>query len=218
MTWRLKAALLAASLIVATAPASAQALVGRAENGARINAMCIGCHGIEGYRASFPQVYHVPMIAGQNLKYLSAALEAYRKGERKHPTMRGVAGSLSDQDIADLAAYYATLGKPPATEPPATVALPADLKDKLAACTACHGANFNNTVDASYPRLAGQHRDYLYQALKAYQTQNHALVGRGNAIMVGMAATLDDAQARAIADYLSGLPGDLRTAPQSMLH
>ena len=73
-------------------------------------------------------------------------------------------------------------------------------------------------MDASYPRLAGQHRDYLYQALKAYQTQNHALVGRGNAIMVGMAATLDDAQARAIADYLSGLPGDLRTAPQPMLH
>ena len=105
-----------------------------------------------------------------------------------------------------------------ATEPPAQVALPAELKDKLAACTACHGANFNNTVDASYPRLAGQHRDYLYQALKAYQTQNHALVGRGNAIMVGMAATLDDAQARAIADYLSGLPGDLHTAPQPMLH
>ncbi|MEY8875903.1 MAG: cytochrome c, partial [Leptothrix sp. (in: b-proteobacteria)] len=63
-------------------------------------AMCIGCHGIPGYRASFPEVHQVPMISGQSAKYLSAALTAYRKGERKHPTMRGVAGSLTDQDIA----------------------------------------------------------------------------------------------------------------------
>lgn len=217
MAWRLRAAVLATALVWAAGPVAAQTAIGRADNGARINAMCIGCHGIEGYRASFPQVYQVPMIAGQNDKYLAAALAAYRRGERKHPTMRGVAGSLSDQDIADLAAYYATLGKPPASPPPAPVALPSDLKDKLAACTACHGANFNNPLDASYPRLAGQHRDYLYQALKAYQTQGHAVVGRGNPIMVGMAATLSDAQAQEVAAFLAGLPGDLRTAPQSML-
>jgi cytochrome c553 len=68
--------------------------------------MCIGCHGIPEYKASFPSVYRVPMIAGQNPKYLENALQAYRKGERSHPTMRGIAGSLSDKDIADLAAYY----------------------------------------------------------------------------------------------------------------
>lgn len=68
--------------------------------------MCIGCHGIPEYKASFPSVYRVPMIAGQSPKYLENALLAYRKGERSHPTMRGIAGSLSDQDIADLAAYY----------------------------------------------------------------------------------------------------------------
>ena len=71
-------------------------------------AMCIGCHGIPGYKASFPRVYNVPMIAGQNAKYIEAALTAYRKGDRPHPTMRGIAGSLSDADIADLAAYYAS--------------------------------------------------------------------------------------------------------------
>lgn len=70
-------------------------------------AMCIGCHGIAGYKATFPEVYRVPMLGGQSEKYLAAALVAYKKGERKHPTMRGIAGGLSDQDIADLAAYYA---------------------------------------------------------------------------------------------------------------
>jgi cytochrome c553 len=72
-------------------------------------AMCIGCHGIPGYRASFPEVYSVPMISGQNDKYLQAALHAYAKGDRSHPTMNAIASSLSDQDIADLAAYYSNL-------------------------------------------------------------------------------------------------------------
>ncbi|HZX27841.1 MAG TPA: cytochrome c [Telluria sp.] len=68
--------------------------------------MCIGCHGIPGYKASFPEVYPVPMLGGQNAKYIENALHAYKKGERKHPSMRGVAVPLSDQEIADVAAYY----------------------------------------------------------------------------------------------------------------
>ena len=71
------------------------------------NSMCIGCHGIPGYKASFPVVYSVPMISGQNAKYVENALQAYKKGERSHPTMRAIALTLSDQDMADLAAYYA---------------------------------------------------------------------------------------------------------------
>jgi len=70
-------------------------------------AMCIGCHGIAGYKASFPEVYRVPMLGGQSEKYLVSALTAYKKGERNHPTMRGIAAGLSDQDIADVSAYYA---------------------------------------------------------------------------------------------------------------
>jgi cytochrome c553 len=69
-------------------------------------AMCIGCHAIPGYRSSFPEIYTVPVIGGQNAEYIVAALQAYKKGERKHPTMRGIAGSLTDQDMADLAVYY----------------------------------------------------------------------------------------------------------------
>jgi len=87
--------------------AAAQEIVGDPKAGANKNAMCIGCHGIQGYKASFPEVYHVPMLGGQNAKYLAAALQAYKRGDRKNPSMRGIAGGLTDQDIADLAAYYA---------------------------------------------------------------------------------------------------------------
>jgi cytochrome c553 len=76
--------------------------------GAKVE-MCIGCHGIPGYKASFPEVYRVPMIGGQSEKYIIAALNEYKKGDRKHPSMRGIAASLSDQDIADVAAYYAQM-------------------------------------------------------------------------------------------------------------
>lgn len=69
---------------------------------------CIGCHAIPGYKSSYPMVYSVPMIRGQSGKYIENALNAYRSGDRDHPTMRAIAGSLSDQDIADLAAYYGT--------------------------------------------------------------------------------------------------------------
>jgi len=82
-------------------------VVGDAKAAEKKVAMCIGCHGIPGYKASFPEVYQVPMLGGQSAKYLENALHAYKKGDRNHPSMRGIAGGLSDQDIADLAAYYA---------------------------------------------------------------------------------------------------------------
>ena len=69
--------------------------------------LCAGCHAIPGYRSSVPEIYTIPMIGGQSAAYLVSALQAYKKGERKHPTMRGIAGSLSDQDMVDIAAYYA---------------------------------------------------------------------------------------------------------------
>ncbi len=84
----------------------AQTVTGDPKAGESKNAMCIGCHAIPGYKASFPAVYSVPMIGGQGEKYIESALNEYKKGARKHPTMRAIAGSLSDQDIADLATYY----------------------------------------------------------------------------------------------------------------
>jgi len=70
------------------------------------HAQCIGCHGIPGYKTAFPAVYHVPKIAGQNPGYIVAALKAYKSGERSHPSMRGIAASLSEDEMKKLADYY----------------------------------------------------------------------------------------------------------------
>lgn len=87
--------------------AAAADIVGNAKAAENKVSMCIGCHGIPGYKGTFPEVYQVPMLGNQSAKYIENALKAYQKGERNHPSMRGIAGSLSDQDMADVAAYYA---------------------------------------------------------------------------------------------------------------
>jgi cytochrome c553 len=87
--------------------AAAAEVVGNAKAAEYKVSMCIGCHGIPGYKTTFPEVYQVPAIGGQSAKYIESALHAYQKGDRKHPSMRGIAAGLSDQDIADVAAYYA---------------------------------------------------------------------------------------------------------------
>jgi len=94
---------------VGLAQAADKAPVGNAKAAVDKISMCIGCHGIQGYKASFPEVYHVPMIAGQNADYLVAALKEYASGARTFPTMEAIARSLSDQDMADIAAYYSSL-------------------------------------------------------------------------------------------------------------
>ena len=76
--------------------------------GKRKNSMCAGCHGIGGYKTVFPETYHVPRLGGQHAAYIVKALQEYKAGNRSHPTMRAIAASLSDQDMADLAAYYAS--------------------------------------------------------------------------------------------------------------
>eukprot|EP01030_Chromulinospumella_sphaerica_P007980 gene7980-7808_t len=131
--------------------------------------MCIGCHGIPGYKASFPESFQVPMIGGQSAKFIEGALKAYQKGERKHPSMKGIAASL---------------------------------------CFACHGKDFNSPIDPTYPKLAGQHKDYLEHALTAYK-RGDAANGRNNAIMGGQVKALSDQDIRDIAAYLHSLPGSL---------
>jgi cytochrome c553 len=101
------AAVVAASFAPAAALAQAAPAVGDAAKGAQKVAMCQGCHGILGWRTAFPEVYRVPKIAGQNAPYIVAALKEYKAGNRGHPTMKAIAASLSDADMADIAAYYA---------------------------------------------------------------------------------------------------------------
>lgn len=87
-------------------PAAANA-AGDPARGKQKNSMCAGCHGIPGYRTAFPTVYSVPKIGGQHPEYIVSALKAYKEGQRSHPTMQGIAAGLSEQDMQDLAAYYA---------------------------------------------------------------------------------------------------------------
>ncbi|MCB1949946.1 MAG: cytochrome c [Burkholderiales bacterium] len=76
--------------------------------GKELNSMCIGCHGIDGYRTAFPTAYNVPKIGGQHVEYLIKSLEGYRDGTRSHPSMTALAKTLTDQEIKDLAAFYAS--------------------------------------------------------------------------------------------------------------
>jgi cytochrome c553 len=180
-------------------------------------AMCIGCHGIKGYQASFPEIHKVPMISGQGAKYIVAALNAYKKGERKHPTMRSIAAGLSDQDMADIAAYYEQHGKDSVALPDQPAPAPADVAALLTkgACDSCHGKNFSKPIDGSYPKLAGQYADFLYVALKAYKTEGNPQVGRGNPIMGGQVKQFSNVELKAIANYIASLPSELHTVPQS---
>jgi cytochrome c553 len=85
-----------------------QAADGDAAAGKGKTSMCIGCHGIGGYKTVFPEVYSVPKIGGQHAAYIVKALQEYKSGNRAHPSMRAIAAGLSDQDMADLAAYYSS--------------------------------------------------------------------------------------------------------------
>ena len=185
------ASLVAAAALSTVAPA---ALAGDAARGAKLAYTCYGCHGIPDYRNTYP-TYHVPKIFGQRADYLATALKEYKTGARKHGrngTMNGQAASLSDKDIADLAAFFA--GKeelkgdgPTGTPPPA-----------VAACTACHGADGVAIPGTGAPSLAGQHADYLLVSLKAYQKGT-----RQNAIMQGFAAQLSPADMQAAAKWFA---------------
>lgn len=196
----------------------AQEVKGDITAGEKKIAMCIGCHGIAGYQASFPEVHRVPKISGQGEKYIVTALVAYKKGDRKHPSMRGIADNLSDQDMADIAAYYEASGKVEGASLPEKAVEGNERVTALlqkGACVSCHGDNFSKPIDPSYPKIAGQHADYLFVALKSYKTEGTPLWGRSNGVMGGIAKQFTNAELKELANYVSRLPGDMKTVPQS---
>lgn len=198
---------------------NAQEVQGDAKAGEKKISMCIGCHGIKGYQASFPEVYKVPMISGQSASYIVSALTAYKKGDRKHPTMRGIVDNLSPQDMADVAAYYEVHGKALGEPVPAkatTGNAEVEALVKKGACVTCHGENFNQPVGPGFPKIAGQHADYLFVALKSYKAEGHATWGRSNGVMAGVAKQFSNAELKALAGYLGSLPGELKTVKQGI--
>ena len=108
MTSRKLSVLVVASALSMAGGAALAQQQGNADAGKQKSSMCAGCHGIPGYRTAFPETYTVPKIGGQHASYIVKALQGYKSGDRKHPSMRAIAASLTDQDMADIAAYYAT--------------------------------------------------------------------------------------------------------------
>jgi cytochrome c553 len=203
---------------VTSISAFAQELKGDAQAGEKKIALCIGCHGIIGYQASFPEIHKVPKISGQQAKFIASALNAYKKGERKHPTMRGIADALSDQDIADISAHYESSGVVAGAPVPGKAADGSSKAMELVAkgaCASCHGESFSKPIDPTYPKIAGQHSDYLFVALKSYKTESNPMIGRSNAIMGGIAKQFTNAELKELANYIGSLPGELKTVPQS---
>jgi cytochrome c553 len=213
---------LAVSLVAA---AHASIPDGDPDAGARKNAMCIGCHGIVGFKTGFPEVYRVPKLYGQNGKYIANALGEYKRGERNHPSMRAIAQTLTDQDMADLGAYFESAVAGQSLQGAGHLSSEATQGRSLVArggCQACHGENFTKPIDASFPKLAGQNGDYLYAALRAYKVgenpREKPWIGRANPVMGGMTAQFTDEQLQALADYLASLPGNLETLQRSRFH
>lgn len=185
----------------ATPAAAATPHATDAAHGKAVSYTCLGCHGIEGYKNAYP-MYSVPELRGQNADYLLLALHGYRDGDRSHITMHSQTESLSEQDMADVAAYLA--GKPLAASGKAPGALP----QAAQLCVSCHGQN-GIAVAPIYPSLAGQHEDYLVRALNEYK---HG--GRKNPVMKGFAANLKDEDIAEISVYFSRLTPSLGTEPR----
>ena len=198
--------------------AHAEDLKGDVQAGEKKIAMCIGCHGIHGYQASFPVVYKVPKISGQTASYIVAALSAYKKGERRNPTMRSIATTLTDQDMADVAAYYQQHARNENVTLPAQVSQASDEVAALVqkgACTSCHGPNLSAPIGGAYPKIAGQHQDYVLVALRSYQASPQSVWGRNNAIMGGVAKQFSSDELKLLSKYVSEQQGELQTVPQA---
>jgi cytochrome c553 len=182
-------------------PSAAAPQAADPQHGKAVSYTCLGCHGIEGYKNAYP-MYSVPELRGQSAEYLVIALHGYRDGDRAHITMHSQSESLSEQDMADVAAYLA--GKPLVTsgKPGGTVPQAAQL------CVSCHGQD-GVAIAPIYPSLAGQHEDYIVRALDEYR---HG--GRKNPVMKGFAANLKDEDIAQIAAYFSRLTPSLGTEPR----
>jgi len=214
MFWRLNgvAWLAGAILLSSSVSLSAQAQSGTSTpdpvKGKELFYTCYGCHGIDNYRNAYPD-YSVPKLRHQHAAYIIAALHEYKDGDRPHATMHAQVSSLSDQDIVDIAAYLQ--GEP--TKPYDKVV--GTVPKAAAACGACHGANglgVASPLDPKPPVLAGQHADYLEQALTAYHNGR-----RKNVVMDSMAQLLPTGEdIEVVAEFFASQPSPLETAtPES---
>lgn len=192
-------------LLLALAPAAVVHAAGSAEAGQAKAIVCAACHGVDGNSLN-PEW---PSIAGQNEAYLVRSMKAFKSGERSNVLMTAQAAPLGDQDIADLAAYFASKTRQPKTANPDLVVTGERLyrggnKDSgIGACIACHGPDGAGNAPAGYPAIGGQHAAYTAAQLKAYRSGERS--SDANQMMRNTTARLTDAEIEAVASYIQGL-------------
>ena len=205
MTFRIPRSAVALMLFGAFAVQSAE---GDPEAGKNKSATCTACHGVDGNSANGEW----PKLAGQHADYLDRQLHLFKSGGRQNAIMMGMVAALSDEDMADLAAYYAENTVKPGVADPALVATgervfrAGNPQSGVPACMACHGPAGAGNPLSGYPKLAGQHAVYTASVLRAFR--DGAVWGAGddaNAVMAGVASNLTDEEIDAVASYLEGL-------------
>jgi cytochrome c553 len=189
------------------AATSAGAQEGSVEAGRTKSATCAACHGVDGNSVT-PDW---PMLAGQHANYIVRQLRAFKEGERTDVTMKPFADMLSEQDMLDVAAYFAAQTPAPKGADPSLVGLGQQIyrggvPDRgVAACIACHGPEGNGNPLAAYPRISAQHAPYTTKQLNAYRAGERRSDVEFNQMMRNVAGGLFDDEIRALASYMQGL-------------
>lgn len=191
----------------AAAPAAETSLKpGDATAGQAKTAACAACHGMDGNSASS----QYPKLAGQQASYIVRELGLFKSGKRANPIMLGFAAPLSEQDMRDIGAYFASKTSLPGVADAKLVPVGAayyrsgDAKDGVPACMACHGPDGRGNPGSEYPQLTGQHADYVAARLKAYRDGSAGADDHAK-IMEAIAKNLSDAEIAALASYVEGL-------------
>lgn len=190
--------------VLAISTANVQA-AGDAAAGKTKSATCMACHGADG---NSPNPIW-PKLAGQHSSYIVGQLQDFKSGARKNDLMSPMAAPLSDQDMADLAAYFSSQTQNPGTAAANQVTLGEKIyragnpQSKVAACMACHGPTGSGNAPAKFPRISGQHAAYVEKALKDFRAK--ARDNDANKMMRGVAANMTDAEIAAVAQYVQGL-------------
>lgn len=182
------------------APAAGDIEAGKAKS-----VPCAACHGADGNSVN-PEW---PSLAGQHAGYIIDSLNAYRNGTRDNVLMLGQVQPLSEQDQADLAAFFASQQPVPRVADPALASRgerlyrAGNMETGVAACIACHGPNGRGNAPAGYPALAGQHAQYTADQLRQYRSEKRS--SDANQMMRNITARMTDDEILAVASYLQGL-------------
>lgn len=204
-----KCAILASLWLALTAGAvmAAPLIDGSVEAGKKKSAVCAACHGVDGNSTSA----QFPKLAGQHATYIYRQLKLYKSGQRSGTIMQAQAAALSQQDMKDLAVYFAAQEIKPGFVPNIDLAqLGAKIyhgglpEFDVPACSGCHGPAGLGNPAAVYPRISGQHAEYIAQELKAYRTGKRSGYPQAE-IMAGVTRGLSNHQIKALAAYITGL-------------